>query len=179
MHSDVPLAQPGPALSSVQALVFDTFGTVVDWRSSVAAEVDELAKRKGFAVDGAKFADAWRVRSLIRRYSDHIGFPVKMRKEGEASLEYETVNEAKAAKLFRLAADQGNPVAQNRLARLYANGVVVKADPVQAAKWHLLAREAGVSDFSLDVVLAKLTKEQREQAEQAAEDWRNGRLSKD
>ena len=50
---------------------------------------------------------------------------------------------------------------------------------MQAATWHLLAREAGVSDFSLDIVIAKLTKEQREQAEQAAEDWRNGRLGKD
>src|SRR5262245_33710204 len=47
-------------LSSVKALVFDTFGTVVDWRSSIAKEIDELAKRKGFTVDGAKFADAWR-----------------------------------------------------------------------------------------------------------------------
>jgi TPR repeat protein len=89
------------------------------------------------------------------------------------------VDEAKAAKLFRLAAEQGNAIAQNRLARLYANGVVVKADPVQAAKWHLLARGAGVSDFSLDIVLAKLTKEQRAEAEQAAEDWRNGRLSRE
>jgi 2-haloacid dehalogenase len=44
----------------VKALVFDTFGTVVDWRSSVAREVDALAKRKGTAIDGAKFADAWR-----------------------------------------------------------------------------------------------------------------------
>ena len=86
------------------------------------------------------------------------------------------VDEASAAKLFRLAAEQGNPVAQNRLARLYANGVAVKADPVQAAKWHLLARAAGVSDFSLDIVLSKLTKEQRAQAEKAAEGWRDGRL---
>jgi 2-haloacid dehalogenase len=46
--------------SSPRALVFDVFGTVVDWRTSVAAEVDALAKRKGFTVDGAKFADAWR-----------------------------------------------------------------------------------------------------------------------
>jgi molecular chaperone HtpG len=46
--------------------------------------------------DAKEFADAWRIRSLIRKYSDHIGFPVKMRKEGEASLEYELVNEAKA-----------------------------------------------------------------------------------
>jgi 2-haloacid dehalogenase len=44
----------------VRALVFDTFGTVVDWRSSVAAEIAALGKRKGLTVDGAKFADAWR-----------------------------------------------------------------------------------------------------------------------
>jgi molecular chaperone HtpG len=46
--------------------------------------------------DAREFADALRLRSLIRRYSDHIGFPVRMRKEGEASLEYELVNQAKA-----------------------------------------------------------------------------------
>lgn len=49
-----------PQLASVKALVFDTFGTVVDWRSSVTKEVEDLARRKGFTVDGAKFADAWR-----------------------------------------------------------------------------------------------------------------------
>src|SRR5258706_13419147 len=43
-------AQTSPA-PSVKALVFDTFGTVVDWRSSVAAEVQQLAKRKGLTVD--------------------------------------------------------------------------------------------------------------------------------
>jgi molecular chaperone HtpG len=46
--------------------------------------------------DAKEFADPYRLRALIRRYSDHIGFPVRMRKEGEASLEYETVNQAKA-----------------------------------------------------------------------------------
>jgi molecular chaperone HtpG len=46
--------------------------------------------------DAREFADPMRVRGLIRRYSDHIGFPVRMRKEGEASLEYEVVNQAKA-----------------------------------------------------------------------------------
>jgi 2-haloacid dehalogenase len=44
----------------VKALVFDVFGTVVDWRTSVANEVEQLAKRKGVRVDGAAFADAWR-----------------------------------------------------------------------------------------------------------------------
>src|SRR5215471_1173588 len=46
--------------------------------------------------DTREFTDPFRLRELIRRYSDHIGFPVRMRKEGEASLEYEVVNQAKA-----------------------------------------------------------------------------------
>ena len=54
----------------VRALVFDVFGTVVDWRSSVAHEVDELARRKGLTVDGAKFADARLLpRSVPRPFS--------------------------------------------------------------------------------------------------------------
>jgi len=44
----------------MQAIVFDVFGTVVDWRSSVAAEIEALARQKGFTVDGPAFADAWR-----------------------------------------------------------------------------------------------------------------------
>ena len=53
--------QIAPAdLASVKALVFDVFGTVVDWRTSVAREVETLARRKKLAVDGAAFADAWR-----------------------------------------------------------------------------------------------------------------------
>src|SRR4030095_2155050 len=47
-------------LTSVKALVCDTFGTVVDWRTSVTQEVEQLAKKKGLKVDAAKFADAWR-----------------------------------------------------------------------------------------------------------------------
>jgi 2-haloacid dehalogenase len=53
-------ATPAIAFSAVKALVFDVFGTVVDWRTSVAAEVTALARQKGRAIDGAAFADAWR-----------------------------------------------------------------------------------------------------------------------
>jgi TPR repeat protein len=88
------------------------------------------------------------------------------------------IDEKRAARMFRLSAERGNPVAQNRLARLYANGVAVgPADPVQAAKWHLLARESGVADFTLDVMLAKLTPEQRAAADKAAQAWREEGLS--
>jgi 2-haloacid dehalogenase len=45
---------------SIKVLAFDVFGTVVDWRSSVVAEGEQLSKSKGFNVDWAAFADAWR-----------------------------------------------------------------------------------------------------------------------
>lgn len=45
--------------------------------------------------DAKDFADAWRLRSLVRRYSDHIAFPVRMRKEG-AGHDWDTVNAATA-----------------------------------------------------------------------------------
>jgi len=53
-------ANTKPSLTTVKALVFDVFGTVVDWRTSVAREVEEIARRKGLKVDGSAFADAWR-----------------------------------------------------------------------------------------------------------------------
>ena len=46
--------------TDAKVLVFDTFGTVVDWRSSVTAEGERLGRAKGLKVDWAAFADAWR-----------------------------------------------------------------------------------------------------------------------
>ena len=48
-------------INKVKAIVFDVFGTVVDWRTSIAREGSALAKRKGFThVDWLEFADDWR-----------------------------------------------------------------------------------------------------------------------
>ena len=44
----------------VKALVFDVFGTVVDWRSSIIAEGRDWNRRKNWTVDWARFADRWR-----------------------------------------------------------------------------------------------------------------------
>lgn len=44
---------------SIKALVFDVFGTVVDWRGSIIHEGEALAA-KGLQVDWPAFADAWR-----------------------------------------------------------------------------------------------------------------------
>ena len=50
------LAQP----RAIHALVFDVFGTVVDWRGSIIRECRALGKSRKLAVDWAAFADAWR-----------------------------------------------------------------------------------------------------------------------
>ena len=44
----------------VKALFFDVFGTLVDWRTSIARETEALLKPLGFAIDWPVFADAWR-----------------------------------------------------------------------------------------------------------------------
>ncbi|KQP58804.1 haloacid dehalogenase type II [Methylobacterium sp. Leaf108] len=44
---------------AIRALVFDVFGTLVDWRSGVAREAARLL---GPGLDGGAFADAWRAR---------------------------------------------------------------------------------------------------------------------
>jgi len=51
---------PFNARASINALVFDVFGTVVDWRGSIIREGQLLGKRKGIDVDWVAFADAWR-----------------------------------------------------------------------------------------------------------------------
>ena len=45
--------------------------------------------------DATEFADPFRLRSLIRRYSDHIAFPVLLRPDGGKG-EYDRVNQAQA-----------------------------------------------------------------------------------
>lgn len=48
------------ALSDARALVFDVFGTVVDWRSSIISEVSAWGSARGVERDWAAFADDWR-----------------------------------------------------------------------------------------------------------------------
>lgn len=55
---------------NIKLLVFDVFGTVVDWWSSVIAEGEGLGKAKGLTIDWTAFADAWR--SIYRPYMDKV-----------------------------------------------------------------------------------------------------------
>ena len=44
----------------VRALFFDVFGTMVDWRTSVAREAESILSTLGYSLDWIAFADAWR-----------------------------------------------------------------------------------------------------------------------
>src|SRR5436305_10980232 len=46
--------------SHVMALLFDFFGTLVDWRTGVAREAETILKPLGHTLDWLAFADAWR-----------------------------------------------------------------------------------------------------------------------
>ena len=63
----MPATYPGrvarPAhLADVQAILFDVFGTVVDWRTTVTAELAHFGRRVGVSADWAAVADAWRAK---------------------------------------------------------------------------------------------------------------------
>lgn len=44
----------------IEALIFDVFGTVVDWRTGIARETDAVFRHRGIDLDPFVFADAWR-----------------------------------------------------------------------------------------------------------------------
>ncbi len=46
--------------TEVKALFFDVFGTLMDWRSSIAREAETLLGPLGHTLDWPAFADAWR-----------------------------------------------------------------------------------------------------------------------
>jgi 2-haloacid dehalogenase len=47
-------------LPPVKALLFDVFGSLADWRNSIARAAPALLARQGIEIDGYAFADAWR-----------------------------------------------------------------------------------------------------------------------
>ena len=49
----------------LRALVFDVFGTCVDWRGSVIRAGEGLGRKRGLNVDWPRFADEWRREGYI------------------------------------------------------------------------------------------------------------------
>ncbi|MFS8116758.1 haloacid dehalogenase type II, partial [Rhizobium jaguaris] len=46
--------------SSVKAIVFDTFGTVVDWRGSIIRDLTAWGAAEGLQIDWTGLVDRWR-----------------------------------------------------------------------------------------------------------------------
>ncbi len=58
-------------IENITAIMFDTYGTVVDWRASVIAEGRALAQEKGIeGIDWDAFTDAWK--ATYRPYIDQV-----------------------------------------------------------------------------------------------------------
>jgi 2-haloacid dehalogenase len=53
-------ARPGASAAGVKALVYDVFGTCVDWRNGVARDAERILKPLGYNLDWLAFATAWR-----------------------------------------------------------------------------------------------------------------------
>ena len=59
-------AEPSPGktlpetLRQLKVVVFDTFGTVVDWRSSLIEQFEDFGRQRGIAADWVGLVDAWR-----------------------------------------------------------------------------------------------------------------------
>jgi 2-haloacid dehalogenase len=47
-------------VSTVKALVFDVFGTVVDWRTSLIADFSRWSEKRGIKADWTALVDGWR-----------------------------------------------------------------------------------------------------------------------
>ncbi|MBS0232941.1 MAG: SEL1-like repeat protein [Proteobacteria bacterium] len=82
-----------------------------------------------------------------------------------------TKDEPKIPALLKAAAEKGIPGAQNRLAYVYLDGIKVKKDPIEAAKWRLIAKKNGFDDKSFDDIIAKMSKADRLKAETEASAW--------
>jgi TPR repeat protein len=66
-------------------------------------------------------------------------------------------DQAVGVRILRIAAVKGNPIAQNRIAHLYAAGLVLEHDLAKAAAWNTFAKSAGLQDQTLDVMTANLS----------------------
>lgn len=74
---------------------------------------------------------------------------------------------------MKRAADGGNVVAQNRLSHLYVNAIGTRPDPIEAAKWYVLSRRAGLKDDALEDFYLGLNDAQQKSALAAANKFRS------
>lgn len=77
---------------------------------------------------------------------------------------------------MRIAAMRGNVVAQNKLSHLYIDALGTRPNPVEAAKWYVLSRRAGLQDAALEDFYLGINEETQKKAIDAANRFRRGTL---
>jgi FOG: TPR repeat, SEL1 subfamily len=75
---------------------------------------------------------------------------------------------------IKIAASRGNVAAQNKLAHLYINALGTRPNPVEAAKWYVLSRRAGLQDPELEDFYLGINEETQKKAIEAANRFRRG-----
>ncbi|MCX8996803.1 sel1 repeat family protein [Rhizobiaceae bacterium BDR2-2] len=78
------------------------------------------------------------------------------------------VDYEKGFRWLRVAALRGNVAAQNKLALLYVHAIGTRPDPVEAGKWYVLSRRAGLGDDDLEDFFLGISDETQEKATEAA-----------
>jgi len=77
---------------------------------------------------------------------------------------------------MRIAATRGNVVAQNKLSHLYIDALGTRPNPVEAAKWYVLSRRAGLQDAALEDFYLGINEETQKKAIEAANKFRRGAI---
>ena len=155
---------------------------------NIDAELQDFGKAADYFRRSAELGNMDAAYALALLYKDGRGVPKDLARAAKwmkqsadenivaAQLEYAIMlfngegiatDEPAAARYFAKAAATNNPVAANRLARLLATGRGVPRNLVEAMKWHLLARAAGVKDDWLDSQLNALSTRDRAAVEES------------
>jgi 2-haloacid dehalogenase len=108
-----------PLGRDVRALIFDVFGTVVDWRGGVIRDGSALsATRPGLTVDWPAFADAWRGR-----------YPPSMQRVRTGELPWTDLDQLHRTSLDELLAEHGVTEAITEADRAHLVGAWHRLDP--------------------------------------------------
>jgi TPR repeat protein len=138
-------------------------GTLYATGTGTTANVFESAKWIGKAAN-AGYPEA------------EVEFAIILLKDHDVPPEQREKLRRRGFELLRSAARKGITVAQNRLAHCHREGIGTAKDPVEAAKWHLVAKAGGYEDAGLDKLVSGLAKADRQKATAAAAEWREQTL---
>ena len=96
-------------MTSPRALLFDVFGTVVDWRGSLIRNVTQVADRDGIEIPAGRLADEWR-----HRYGP------SMQRVLDGDLPWMNLDELQALTLGDIATDWGLGLTPDQIEELTA-----------------------------------------------------------